>query len=72
MERGMMLVTKLVMAQIIAAGFATDGIAVSDSLQPQLKEHRFYGKDLSNIANQPVKSSYNAKQRKRKNARRVV
>jgi hypothetical protein len=72
MERGMMLVTKKVMAQVIAAGFSTDGIAISDPPQPQPKEHRFYGKDLSNTANQPVKSSYNAKQRKRRNARRGV
>lgn len=63
-----MIVNTAVMAQIIALCCSADGIAVYEPERP--KEHRFYGKDLSNTATQPVKSSFNAKQRKRKSRKK--
>jgi hypothetical protein len=63
-----MIVNKAVMAHIIAHGLPTSGVVVYEPEPP--KEHRFYGKDLSNKASHPAKSSYNVKQRKHKGKRK--
>ena len=61
-----MLVTAATMSMMVANGWSTKGVA---EYSPRLlTRNRFANVDLKNNAKQPVKSSYNAKQRKRKKA----
>ena len=62
-----MVVSTRVMATMIANSMPTSNVVVADlSIEPV---SRFHYVDLSNTAKQPVKSTYNSKQRKRKGAR---
>ena len=63
-----MLVTAATMSMMVANGWSTKGVGVTEYSPRLLTRNRFANVDLKNNAKQPVKSSYNAKQRKRKKA----
>ena len=66
MNNTKMLVTAATMSIMVANGWPTGRLA---EYSPRLlTRNRFANVDLKNNAKQPVKSSYNAKQRKRKKA----